>query len=166
MLSTTFHWEFLWWRTRTYEIHDEKKVLEQMNKYWRAGSCSFGRLITGIKRNLVRIKSFCTLPLEAEDEHSFCSLNDVVRDQPGGRTLFLQFDVHPATSLAIVHYEHRTGKLWRQGHILIFWSLSTRMTLVWPLTANPRTAVHESRNRHELQKVRPVDIFRLSDQNS
>jgi hypothetical protein len=78
----------------------------------------------------VRIKIFSTLPLEAEDEYSFCSLNGVVRDEPGVRTLFMQFDIHPATSLVIIRYEYRTGKLWRQGHILIFWSLSTGMTLV------------------------------------
>lgn len=109
------------------------------------GVVQFGRLITGIRRNLVRIKSYSTLHLEDEDEHIFCSLTDVVvRDQPGGRTLFMQFDIHHATSLAIMCYTHCTGKLWRQGHILIFWPLSTRMTLVRPLTANPRTALHES----------------------
>jgi hypothetical protein len=59
----------------------------------------------------VRIKSYSTLPLEAEEEHGFCSLADVVRDQPGGRTLFLQFDIHHATSLAIMHYAHRAGQL-------------------------------------------------------
>jgi len=59
----------------------------------------------------VRIKSYSTLSLEAEDEYSLYSLTDVVRDQPGRRTLFLQFDIHPATSLAIMRYAHRTGKL-------------------------------------------------------
>ena len=60
----------------------------------------------------MRIKSYSTLPLEAEDEHSSCSLTDVVvRDQLGGTTLFLQFDIHHATSLAIMRYAHRTGKL-------------------------------------------------------